>query len=375
MLLRNLVVLFFAPLLATAPLAAQELKSFIKKLQPSLVSVVISEELEKPATGDVATANERKHLLTLSGIVWSRKGEILTLLRDGLPVPTPEHRIVIGVECEEGRFSARSVATDEYTGVTLIALAETPKTLRPARLSRVKLELGDDVVALGKAGALPSFQIGHVTNPSEPLSWVRGRTMSIPRTIRTNIRAMPGDIGGILALQSGVVGMLAFELNEQGRIDTSRLHGSLGARLNEPASAAGIVCAIPVDLLDRIVADLQQHSRVRRCALGGIVLFRPRAEGCANSGAIEVREVTPGGALSRAGLASGDLLVQIDDRLIRTWSDFYWLLERIEYGKVGDTVVFKYIRPNLNDSIHPATVLLLESQRAQSPPPSDSAAP
>ncbi|MBC7784392.1 MAG: PDZ domain-containing protein, partial [Burkholderiales bacterium] len=157
----------------------------------------------------------------------------------------------------------------------------------------------------------------------------------LENVIQTDAAINPGNSGGPL-LDSG-----------------GRLIGMNTAILSPSGTSAGIGFAVPVDTVNRVVPQLIRFGMVERATLGVTISddlsrrFAPRL----NLQGLVVIQVIPGSAAEAAQLRSarlengrvvvGDILLKIDDKLIRTSDELYLALEKY---KPGDTVTLTFWR-------------------------------
>ncbi|MCA8960874.1 MAG: serine protease [Planctomycetes bacterium] len=333
-------------------------KRLAKRVRPQVVGIAISERFRPTEGSGVTVAFEKRSLVALSGIVWSRDGLVVTLLRGGLPQPIhPDGEVQLEVELFDGSLHAASlVATDGYTGVTLIRMDDPPKTLRPRRIARTwdeGLEIGSTVLALGHE----TIHTGLVTHLRQRVE-IRAEGFAFPRAIRTNIEMRGGNVGGLLCDTHGnLIGMLAFELDpDRAAIGPpAGTHANLGSV--ETSGLRGDVLAIPADLLSLICAELTRCGSVDRGAIG--IRFRPASFsqlciGDPQRHAAVITWVHPDGPAARAGLRVGHVVVGAKDRVFRSYEDLSWFTEIVEYGTIGERLTFSYFeydpaRPSLND--------------------------
>ena len=103
-------------------------------------------------------------------------------------------------------------------------------------------------------------------------------------------------------------------------------------------SAQGICFAIPINAAKHILPQLMQHGRVVRGYLGlhghVIPLARPLARrfDLAQTSAVEVVAVEPGGPASQAGIEPDDLVISLGDQDVTSVDDLHKLLTQLPVG-------------------------------------------
>lgn len=342
----------------------REFRKVVSKAAPSVVDVQVLEESLEVTDGKTA-ALRRTRLVHCSGVVGTKSGEIITLLRDGLPQPREGGEIVIEVTLHDGQvISATLGAIDVITGVALLELSEVPRGLKPATARSGGVTPGSLVVALTTSSeTTTTAKFGWVSSVDRR---VRSEAFSFPRAILTDIPVQPGAVGGMLANARGeMIGLLAFSYSSsQGRRPSSRKQGANVSQIAgpgpAPASRRGTVMAIPSDLLKTIRTHLRKHGRVIRGALEGSFEFRTARElqrlgFPGHQPGAQCIWVGRDGPAARGGLRPGDIVLQVDDRVLKTRKHLNRFAEAVEFGKVGSPVALKVLRA---DGDFPTTKVL-----------------
>jgi S1-C subfamily serine protease len=169
-----------------------------------------------------------------------------------------------------------------------------------------------------------------------------GRTLGggagrpLRQLIQSDAAINPGNSGGALFNARGeVIGI------------TSAIENPNGERV-----FVGIGYAVPINTAQRFLPDMIQGRRIEHPRLGiGLQNLTPAVAetlGISVDQGVLITQVEPSSASSRAGLrggstagAVGDVIVQIDDKQIRTFDD---LANYLDSKKVGDTVKVKIVR-------------------------------
>ena len=178
------------------------------------------------------------------------------------------------------------------------------------------LRVGQLVVAIGNPmGFAGSVTAGVVSALGRALPVRAGRV--VENVIQTDAALNPGNSGGALADGSGrVVG------------------------INTAVAGFGLGLAVPIDdSTRRIIHALMSEGRFHRAYIGiagGSRPLPPRAAAAAGrTHGVEVMEVVQGSPAARAGIRSGDLIVELDGTPIADAAD----LQRLMVGDViGGTV-------------------------------------
>jgi serine protease Do len=252
-----------------------------------------------------------------SGVVVSRDGYILT---NNHVVEEAEE---VKVKFSDGReLSAKVIGRDPGTDVAIIKVAATD--LDPATIADSdRLEVGDIVFAVGNP-----FGIGQTVTMGI-ISATSRATMNLAYEdfIQTDAAINPGNSGGALVDADG------------------RLIGINSAILSRSGGNVGIGFAIPSNLAKDVLQSLVTDGKVTRGFLGVLpqditpVLAR-KLELKESTGAV-LTEVTPKSPAAKAGLESGDVVLEFNGKPVR---DARHLRLEIARTKPGVSVPMKYRR-------------------------------
>jgi S1-C subfamily serine protease len=216
----------------------------------------------------------------------------------------------------DGRETAFDVAgRDRLSDLAVLRLQGTG--FASAELGDAKdLRVGQLVVAIGNPmGFAGSVTAGVVSALGRALPVQSGRV--VENVIQTDAALNPGNSGGALA-------------DGRGRV----------VGINTAVAGFGLGLAVPIDdSTRRIVHALMTEGRFHRAYIGiagGARPLPPRAAAATGRAhGVEVMEVVPGSPAARAGIRSGDLIVELEGVSIADASD----LQRLMVGDViGGTV-------------------------------------
>jgi len=146
--------------------------------------------------------------------------------------------------------------------------------------------------------------------------------------IQTDAALNPGNSGGPL-------------LDARGR--------AIGVNTAIVAGAQGICFSTSIDAAQRVAVQLLRHGRVRRASLGvaaqNMALQRRVARffGLEQASAVRVIEVTRDSPAARAGIESGDVIVQLDGNACESLDDLHRLLTE---ERIGAAVHLSVVRGN-----------------------------
>ena len=228
-----------------------------------------------------------------SGIVISSDGYILTNNH------VVQNARTIQVKLTDGRtFSGKVIGTDPETDVALVKI--DADNLQPVTFADSdQAQVGDVVLAVGDP-----FGIGQTVTEgiisAKNRQGVSDDSSSDESFIQTDAAINPGNSGGPL-------------------IDTDgRLVGMNTAILSRSGGNQGIGFAVPSDLCRWVADSLIKNGKVERGMLGVVIQnLSPELAKAMNShrtsGAL-VSEVTPGTPADKAGIKSGDVVTQFDNK-------------------------------------------------------------
>jgi serine protease Do len=303
--------------------------SVAKQVKPAVVNIDVVEKAQRqsmqmpegfpqiPGFGDGQSRRQRG---TGSGVIISQDGYILTNNH------VAGDATQIKVKLADGReFKAKRIGTDKETDIALIKIEAT--NLPYARLGDSdKLEQGEWVLAIGSPfGLQQTMTAGIVSATGRDLGAQGG---AFTNFIQTDASINPGNSGGPLVnMQGEVVGINA--------IIYSRTGG------NE-----GIGFSIPSNLVNRVYAQLLKNGKVTRTYLGlypqEVTPSIARNARYNGEGGALVRDVSKEDSpAARAGLRSGDIIVEVDGKKVTSPKQ---LTETVADLPVGKTVAVKYIR-------------------------------
>jgi S1-C subfamily serine protease len=226
------------------------------------------------------------------------------------------------VDGREARFEV--VGRDPLSDLAVLRL--DIRDLQQAELGDASdLRVGQLVVAIGNPlGFAGSVTAGVVSALGRALPLGSGQaTRLVENVIQTDAALNPGNSGGALADGAGrVVG------------------------INTAVAGIGLGLAIPIDDATRkIVSSLMREGRVRRAYIGitgGSRPLPPRpAAQIGRALGVEIMSVVAGSPAADAGLRSGDIILEVDDRPIEDVADLQRLMVGEALGGPMDVRVWR----------------------------------
>jgi serine protease Do len=283
--------------------------------------------------GDVPQHEMRQRSLG-SGFVIDEQGFILTNNH------VVEKAEAIEVKLANGEtYQAKVVGKDPKTDIALIKI----KPERPLPVLQLgdssKAEVGEWVLAVGNPFGLG----GTVT---QGIVSATGRVIGAgpyDNFIQTDASINPGNSGGPLIDMSGRV---------------------IGVNTAIVAGGQGIGFAIPIDMAKEVLPQLKSKGFVTRGWLGVAVQeVTPdlaKSFGLPSAKGALVADVTPGGPSEKAGIKSGDVIVEFDGKKIDEMSE---LPRIVAATPVGKQVKVKVVRNGKEQTVN-ATVGELKEKTA-----------
>ncbi len=244
-------------------------------------------------TGKSVVRVEGGRRRAVSGIVWSPK-QVVTVAHG-------VHHEQVQVAIEGKELTARLKGRDESTDLALLELDEP---LSPAEFDDgAALKVGQLVLRLARPGETVRATSGILSAVGKkPFRSPRGGEVDF--FLEADAPHQPGFSGGPLVdLQGRVLGVTT----------TGLLRGNS--------------LAIPTRTIRRVVAQLEQHGRVRRSYLGlqlqPVQLPDPVKQSTGEEIGLLVTSVEKDGPADKAGIQYGDTVLHLGDDSVKTLQDLY----------------------------------------------------
>jgi len=293
------------------------------RVLPSIVTI----EVRETSGGDTAADSSG------SGVVISTDGLLVT-----------NHHVVDGaadvrVVFADGRtYEAEIIGSDSLTDIALIRIDAVGLTAVEIG-SAANMHIGDAAIAIGSPLGLrggPSVTVGVVSACDRRVQ--TSVTSELFGLLQTDAPITRGSSGGALVDDHG------------------RLIGITTAIGVSDVGAEGLGFAVPVEMVMRIVDDLNEFGEARHAFLGiqGTTLFRQAADGATVPSGVVVSEVVAASAASAAGLEPGDIILSFDGDAVTTMEQ---LVVEVRFYRVGDAIDVVIERTEAEQTI---PVILLE---------------
>ncbi len=253
-----------------------------------------------------------------SGFIISSDGYIIT----NQHVIDGAQSIKVTVSGKEEQYDAQVVGEDYDLDLAIIKIDGTDYPTLTLGVSE-QMRVGDPVMAIGQPYGLDHTVTTGVISAKERPITIEDRNYK--NLIQTDAAINPGNSGGPL-------------LNMQGQV--------IGINTAINSEAQGIGFAIPIDTVTEVLDDLLAGNNVERAFLGvSMTDVNDQAIQQLNlpsgtTGAL-VAEVVDGSPADEAGLLPMDVIISLDDSIIKSASD---LQETVQSKAVGDKVKVTLIR-------------------------------
>jgi len=214
---------------------------------------------------------------------------------------------------DKREFKAKVIGADKRTDVALLKIEA--KDLPKVTIGDPdKLRVGEWVVAIGKPFGLENTITAGIVS-------AKGRDLpqeNLVPFIQTDAAVNPGNSGGpLLNLRGEVVGINSLIFSRTG-------------------GYMGISFAIPIDIAMNTVAQLKDKGRVTRGRIGVQIteVSKETAEsfGLPKATGALVNSVEKGGPAEKAGVESGDIIVKVDGREVRTSAELPRIITAVKPG-------------------------------------------
>ena len=235
-----------------------------------------------------------------SGVVLSSDGTILT---NNHVVDAAASGGEITAVLQDGRQVATSIVGRAPNFDLAVLRAQGVDGLTTVRLgSSDNLVVGQQVVAIGSplglSGTVTTGIVSALDRPVRAGGQGSGQE-TVLNAVQTDAAINPGNSGGPLVDMRGTV------------VGINSAIASTGAQ----AGSIGLGFAIPITQAKRVANELVTDGVATQAVLG---VTTPGGEAVSESGGARVNEVVPDGAAAAAGIRAGEVITEVDDRLIES---------------------------------------------------------
>ena len=255
-----------------------------------------------------------------SGVIVRANGLIVT--NNHVIAGADSIRVVLN---DKREYDARVVLADEKTDLAVLRIDTKGRRLPVLRFAAMDdLQVGDVVIAIGNPfGVGQTVTMGIISALSRS-NVFRGGVQSF---IQTDAAINPGNSGGALLTLDG------------------KLAGINTAIFSKSGGSIGIGFAIPADLVASVVRSAEQGGKVVRPWFGasGQSVTPDLAEGLGLKRPVGVllSDIYPGGPADKAGLRSGDVVVEINGHAVQEPNDLRFRIATLAVGGYADLVYYR----------------------------------
>ena len=252
-------------------------RSAVARVSPSVVTVFATHAVKSSKPSVRITAADLG-----SGVVIDNAGDIVTNYH------VIEDASDVAVSLSDGTvLPCRVIGFDAESDLALLHVEGA--ALQPIAFADIDdVQPGDIVLAVGNP-----LGVGQAVSQGIVSAVVRKGVRPMENFIQTDAAINPGNSGGALVDASG------------------RLIGINVMIMSHSGGSEGVGFAIPVDVVQTVIASLKAHGRVARGWLGWWAQPEPQGEGAL------VVAVERNGPAQRAGIAPGDVVTRVGSRSVQ----------------------------------------------------------
>ena len=262
-----------------------------------------------------------------SGVIFTSDGYIVT--NNHVVADADQIEVVYN----KNTYPAQLIGVDPSTDLAVLKI--DGRELPAIKIGNSRdLQVGEWVIAVGNPFNLTSTVTAGIVSAKGREINILQSSFPIESFIQTDAAINPGNSGGALVNKLG------------------ELVGINTAILSRTGSYAGYGFAVPIDIVDKVVRDIIQYGEVQKAFFGGDVadydsdiaarLDIQQGPDASYEGVI-LSYIQSEGAAEQAGMAEGDIILQIDEHLINSRAEFE---EELSYHSPGDMIHVIYTRNN-----------------------------
>ncbi len=304
----------------------------------------VAAEVATPAVVNIRALLESGNTIWGSSSLTGSSGSGVIMSPDGYVV-TNHHVVERSREikvtlADKRQYEARLVGSDPSTDIALLKIDEFDLPFMLFGNSD-SVRVGEWVLAVGNPFNLESTVTAGIVSAKGRNINILGGVTSIESFIQTDAAVNPGNSGGALVNTAG------------------ELIGINTAIITESGSYEGYSFAVPSNLVQKVIRDLQEFGEVQRAFLGVNIEDLDgeiaREIGLPNADGVRVTRVNNNGAAADAGLKAGDIIIGLNNSRVRRTPE---LQEFVGRFRPGDRISVEYWR---NGTKYNASVLLKDS--------------
>ena len=303
----------FAPSTNTSSVA-ESLKEPASRGKPQAEAGTVQAVAEavQPAVVSIRLLTE-DNAISGSGSIISQDGYVLT--NNHVVEGAADGRAEMTVTLQDGStHRAKFIAGDSNTDVAVIKVEDVSNMPTITIGNSDDLAVGQNVVAIGAPlGLEQTVTTGIVSALNRPVRAGEGGEATIIDAIQTDAAINPGNSGGPLVNMNG-------ELIGMNSVIASTNNGS------EEAGSIGLGFAIPANFARRTADQLIKDGKASYPLIGVSLDQRFRESGA------KIAEVSKDGPGDKAGLKKGEVVVAINDRVIKNANGLIAAVRSSDFG-------------------------------------------
>ncbi len=247
-----------------------------------------------------------------SGVVIDENGYLLTnfhVIRDA-------DEIQVQFATSTNVYEATVIKSDAKTDVALLKLKARPgQKFRAIKMAREDdLLLGETVLALGNPAGFGASVTKGILSSKSRMAPQQGEALDLPNWLQIDAPINPGNSGGPLVnLRGELIGINVAVLNETPN--------------GQPLQGIGF--AIPIRLVEEALSEIFPTEFVRSFWFGARVKV--------GTYPLVLTSVQPESPAGKAGLKIGDVVMQVNGKVPKTFIDFVELLASNARGEISIT--------------------------------------
>lgn len=231
-------------------------------------------------------------------------------------------------------FKAKVIGADPNTDIALIKIDATELPVIAFGNSD-SLKVGEWVLAVGNPFNLTSTVTAGIVSAKARSINIINSQIPIESFIQTDAAVNPGNSGGAL-------------VNTRGQ-----LVGINTAIASQTGTYAGYAFAVPVSIVQKVVADIRKYGVVQRAVLGikirNVTDSIAKAKNLKTMDGVYVYTVMPESAAKNAGIKAGDIINNVNGVPVQSASE---LQEQIGRYHPGDKITVTILRDNKEQKLN-----------------------
>ncbi|MFJ7075191.1 S1C family serine protease [Streptomyces sp. NPDC098781] len=303
------------------------------KRDPATVAGVAGKAL--PSTVTIQAESSSGEGGTGTGFVFDTEGHIVT--NNHVVAEAVDGGKLTATFPNGKKYDAEVVGHAQGYDVAVIKLKSAPSDLKPLTLGDSdKVAVGDSTIAIGAPfGLSNTVTTGIISAKNRPVasSDGTGSNASYMSALQTDASINPGNSGGpLLDAQGNVIG-----------INSAIQSAANGLGGTSQSGSIGLGFAIPINQAKYVAQQLIKTGKPVYAKIGASVSLEDTSDGAkiTEQGASGSDAVEAGGPAADAGLKPGDVITQLDDRVIDSGPT---LIGEIWTHQPGDKVTITYER-------------------------------